>query len=56
MTNDTKRIGLSRALKQAQLMVKELIRLGGDDIEIVKSRIEAEGLVRRIAYSLSKLA
>lgn len=53
MTKETRVIGLSRALKQLQLAEKELRRLGVDEYEILRIRIEISDLIRRTAYTLS---
>jgi len=54
LTKETQNVGLSRALRQLQLAEKELRRLGGDEVDIVRLRIEASELVKRIAAALAQ--
>lgn len=54
MTKDTQVIGLSRALRNLQSAEKELRRLGADDFEVSRVRIEVTELTRRVAALLAQ--
>ena len=49
MTKETQLVGLSRALKQLQTAERELRRLGTDEIDIVRARIEISEMIRRVS-------